>query len=132
MEKHGSESYLVLGEGLPKKSAGGHERTQSATVKDAAPPFASLRREPEGHHRGRHQSPLGARASLPQLLRRSCRPEVRIEFHRTCLKVGRTHLGPDQAGSNFGDSTDSYEGRTRHCQLPGQPAARERGGEINV
>jgi len=47
MERHGSESYFVLGEGLLDESAGGRVSALSATVA-AAPPFRFSRMGPRG------------------------------------------------------------------------------------
>ena len=48
MERHGSESYFVLGEGLLDESVGGRERTLAASVEAAAPPFRFSRMGPRG------------------------------------------------------------------------------------
>jgi Animal haem peroxidase len=48
MEGHGSESYFVIGEGLLTESAGGRDRTLSAAVEAAAPPFRFTRMGPRG------------------------------------------------------------------------------------
>ena len=47
MERHGSESYFVLGEGLLGESVGGREATLSERVEAAAPPFSVLADGPE-------------------------------------------------------------------------------------
>ena len=52
MERHGTESYFVVGEGLLTESRGGRERTLSAAVEAQAPPFRFSRMGPKG-------SPLG-------------------------------------------------------------------------
>jgi Animal haem peroxidase len=51
VEKHGSESYYVLGEGLLTESVGGRERTLSAATEDEAPPFRFTRMGPRGDER---------------------------------------------------------------------------------
>ena len=48
MEKHGSESYYVIGEGLLGESVGGRERTLARTVEAATPPFRFSRMGPSG------------------------------------------------------------------------------------
>jgi hypothetical protein len=48
VERHGSESYFVLGEGLLAESDGGRPRTLSAAVETAAPPFRFSRMGPRG------------------------------------------------------------------------------------
>jgi hypothetical protein len=58
VEKHGSESYFVIGEGLLSESAGGREAAPAALAvaarADAAPPFRFSRMGPNG--RGRQLS----------------------------------------------------------------------------
>jgi hypothetical protein len=51
MEKHGSESYFVLGEGLLTESVGGRERSLAAAVETQAPPFRFSRMGPIGIQR---------------------------------------------------------------------------------
>ncbi len=48
MERHGSESYFVLGEGLLAESVGGRERTLARAVEAEAPPFRFSRMGPKG------------------------------------------------------------------------------------
>jgi len=48
MERHGSESYFVLGEGLLTESVGGRARTLSRAVEAAVPPFRFSRLGPNG------------------------------------------------------------------------------------
>ena len=48
MEKHGSESYFVLGEGLLAETVGGRPRTLSATAEAQAPAFRFSRMGPSG------------------------------------------------------------------------------------
>ena len=60
MERHGSESYFVLGEGLLDESAGGRTSALSATVA-AAPPFRFSRLGPRGTGK---QLPEGNRKRL--------------------------------------------------------------------
>jgi hypothetical protein len=48
MEKHGSESYFILGEGLLTESVGGRERTLAPTEEELAPPFRFSRMGPRG------------------------------------------------------------------------------------
>jgi hypothetical protein len=54
VERHGSESYFVLGEGLLSESVGGRTASLAATVEEAAPPFRFSRMGPNG--RGRQLS----------------------------------------------------------------------------
>jgi Animal haem peroxidase len=51
VERHGSESYFVLGEGLLTESVGGRERTLAAAAEDQAPPFRFSRMGPSGFGR---------------------------------------------------------------------------------
>ena len=48
MERHGSESYFVVGEGLLGESVGGRARTLSAADEAAVPPFRFSRMGPSG------------------------------------------------------------------------------------
>jgi hypothetical protein len=48
VEKHGSESYYVIGEGLLGESVGGRERTLARTVEAEAPAFRFSRMGPGG------------------------------------------------------------------------------------
>jgi Animal haem peroxidase len=48
VEKHGSESYYVIGEGLLGESVGGRERTLAEADEAAAPPFRFSRIGPKG------------------------------------------------------------------------------------
>jgi hypothetical protein len=48
VEKHGSESYFVLGEGLLTESVGGRERTLAPADEDQVPPFRFSRMGPKG------------------------------------------------------------------------------------
>jgi hypothetical protein len=48
VEKHGSESYFVLGEGLLTESVGGRPRVLARTVEAATPPFRFSRMGPGG------------------------------------------------------------------------------------
>ncbi len=49
MEKHGSESYFVIGEGLLDDSVGGREpAVAAARTAQAAPPFRFSRMGPKG------------------------------------------------------------------------------------
>ena len=51
MERHGSESYFVVGEGLLGESVGGRERTLAPAAEAAAPPFRFSRMGPRGTQR---------------------------------------------------------------------------------
>lgn len=48
MDRHGSESYYVLGEGLLGEAAGGRDATLAAAVEAQAPPFRFSRMGPSG------------------------------------------------------------------------------------
>ena len=48
MERHGSESYFVIGEGLLGESVGGRERTLTAALEAQIPPFRFSRMGPKG------------------------------------------------------------------------------------
>jgi hypothetical protein len=53
VEKHGSESYFVVGEGLLSESSGGRDQPEVATIAAAAaaPPFRFSRLGPRGVNR---------------------------------------------------------------------------------
>jgi heme peroxidase len=51
MEKHGSESYFVLGEGLLGESVGGRDQPLARAVEAATPPFRFSRMGPSGASR---------------------------------------------------------------------------------
>jgi hypothetical protein len=51
VERHGSESYYVIGEGLLGESVGGREPTLARSVEAAAPPFRFSRMGPGGRDR---------------------------------------------------------------------------------
>lgn len=59
MERHGSESYYVLGKGLLTESVGGRARTLAAAFEGEAPPF-----------RFSWMGPRGARRQLSDSLRK--------------------------------------------------------------
>ena len=61
MERHGSESYFVVDEGLLTESVGGRTRTLAARVESEAPPFRFSRLGPNGSGR---QLPEGNRAKV--------------------------------------------------------------------
>jgi hypothetical protein len=48
VERHGSESYYVIGEGLLGEAVGGRERTLAAALEAEAPPFRFSRMGPSG------------------------------------------------------------------------------------
>jgi len=52
VERHGSESYFVLGEGLLAETVGGRDRALAASVEEAAPPFRFSRLGPRGDQLG--------------------------------------------------------------------------------
>jgi hypothetical protein len=51
VERHGSETYFVIGEGLLAESVGGRDRTLSAALEADAPPFRFTRMGPKGANR---------------------------------------------------------------------------------
>jgi hypothetical protein len=51
VDKHGSESYFVIGEGLLAESVGGRGRTLAPTAEDEAAPFRFSRMGPNGGRR---------------------------------------------------------------------------------
>jgi hypothetical protein len=51
VERHGSESYFVVGEGLLGESVGGRDRTLAAALEAATPPFRFSRMGPSGINR---------------------------------------------------------------------------------
>jgi Animal haem peroxidase len=48
MERHGSESYYVIGEGLLGETVGGRERTLAPAIEEATAPFRFTRMGPRG------------------------------------------------------------------------------------
>jgi hypothetical protein len=48
VERHGSESYFVIGEGLLSESVGGRERAFATVTADGVPPFRFSRMGPKG------------------------------------------------------------------------------------
>ena len=48
MERHGSESYFVLGEGMLGEALGGREETLTAEAEAAVPQFRFSRMGPKG------------------------------------------------------------------------------------
>jgi hypothetical protein len=58
MERHGSESYFVIGEGLLGETVGGRDRTLSAPAEAQVPPFRFSRMGPSGF---KHQVAEGTR-----------------------------------------------------------------------
>lgn len=65
MERHGSESYFVLGEGLLTESVGGRERTLAAVEEAQVPAFRFSRMGPKGTRR---QLSEAARRTLGQAM----------------------------------------------------------------
>jgi len=51
VDRHGSESYFVIGEGLLAESVGGRERTLARAAEAAVPPFRFSRMGPNGGQR---------------------------------------------------------------------------------
>jgi Animal haem peroxidase len=51
MERHGSETYFIFGEGLLGESVGGRSRTLAPTAEDQVPPFRFSRMGPRGSQR---------------------------------------------------------------------------------
>ncbi len=51
MDKHGSESFFIIGEGLLGETVGGRDRTLAARVEAEAPPFRFSRIGPSGINR---------------------------------------------------------------------------------
>ena len=58
MDRHGSESFFVLGEGLLGEAVGGRERTLARTVEASTPPFRFTRMGPSGSGRQLAESNL--------------------------------------------------------------------------
>jgi heme peroxidase len=65
MEKHGSESYFVIGEGLLGETVGGRDRTLAPTVEALVPPFRFSRMGPSGSG---HQLPEANRRRLGEAI----------------------------------------------------------------
>jgi hypothetical protein len=51
VERHGSESYYIIGEGLLGETVGGRERTLAAADEEVVPPFRFSRMGPKGTQR---------------------------------------------------------------------------------
>jgi Animal haem peroxidase len=82
VERHGSESYFVLGEGLLAESSGGRARPLAAAVEAAAPPFRFTRLGPKGRPLSDALLEKVARAMTPEGGRRTSR-----------IPAGYTYLG---------------------------------------
>ena len=65
MEKHGSESYFVIGEGLLGETVGGRARTLAAAEEALVPPFRFSRMGPSGSG---HQLPEANRRRLGEAI----------------------------------------------------------------
>jgi hypothetical protein len=65
MERHGSESYFVIGEGLLGESVGGRTRTLAAPAEALTPPFRFSRMGPNGSG---HQIGDGTREKLASVM----------------------------------------------------------------
>jgi hypothetical protein len=65
MERHGSESYYVVGEGLLGETVGGRDRTLAAAEEALVPPFRFSRMGPSGSG---HQLPEPNRRRLSQAI----------------------------------------------------------------
>jgi hypothetical protein len=65
MDKHGSESYFVVGEGLLGETVGGRDRTIAARAEAVTPPFRFSRMGPTGINR---QLGEGARRRLAEAM----------------------------------------------------------------
>ena len=65
MERHGSESYYVIGEGLVGETVGGRERTLAAGEEALVPPFRFSRMGPSGSG---HQLPEANRRRLSEAM----------------------------------------------------------------
>jgi hypothetical protein len=65
MERHGSESYFVIGEGLLGETVGGRDRTLAPTVEAQVPPFRFSRMGPSGSG---HQLPEANRRRLAEAI----------------------------------------------------------------
>ena len=52
MDKHGSETYVILGEGLVGESGGGRDAAARTALEAAAPPFRFRRVGPKGDQLG--------------------------------------------------------------------------------
>jgi Animal haem peroxidase len=65
MEKHGSESYFVIGEGLLGETVGGRDRTLAAAEEALVPPFRFSRMGPSGSG---HQLPEANRRRLGEAI----------------------------------------------------------------
>ncbi|HEX5936675.1 MAG TPA: heme peroxidase family protein [Actinomycetota bacterium] len=68
MNRHGSESYFVIGEGLLGESVGGRDRTLAAPVEAETAPFRFSRMGPSGIN---HQLPDGTLTRLAQAVGRT-------------------------------------------------------------
>jgi Animal haem peroxidase len=101
MERHGSESYYVIGEGLLGETVGGREATLAPAVEEATPPFRFSRMGPRGT--GRQLGP----ATLERLANAMIEagPESQIPAGFTYLGQFVDHdLTFDRTSVTFGDN----------------------------
>src|SRR5215211_3937297 len=106
-ERHGSESYYVIGEGLLGESAGGRELTLARTVEAEAPPFRFSR-----------MGPVGGRRQLPDATLRKLGNAMAVGGGGgSQIPAGFTYLGQfidhdltfDKMSVTFGDSVSPAE-----------------------
>jgi hypothetical protein len=82
VERHGSESYFVLGEGLLTESVGGRERTLAAAAERRAPAFRFSR-----------MGPSGVQRQLGESIRRKIGDAMAEGGGRSRVPAGFTYLG---------------------------------------
>jgi hypothetical protein len=107
MNRHGSESYFVIGEGLLGESVGGRDRTLAATVEAETAPFRFSRMGPSGIG---HQLSDGARARLAQAMGSGGGGDSKIPAGFTYLGQFVDHdLSFDKTAVTLGDNVSATE-----------------------
>jgi Animal haem peroxidase len=107
MNRHGSESYFVIGEGLLGESVGGRERTLAATLEAETAPFRFSRMGPSGIN---HQLSDGALARLAQAVGAGGGAESKIPAGFTYLGQFVDHdLSFDKTAVMLGENVSATE-----------------------
>jgi hypothetical protein len=107
MNRHGSESYFVIGEGLLGESVGGRDRTLAAPVEAATAPFRFSRMGPSGIN---HQLSDGLLARLAQAVGAGGGGESKIPAGFTYLGQFVDHdLSFDKTAVMLGENVSATE-----------------------
>ena len=118
MNRHGSESYFVIGEGLLGESVGGRDRTLAAPLEAVTAPFRFSRMGPSGIG---HQLPDGARARLAEAMGSGGGGDSKIPAGFTYLGQFVDHdLSFDRTAVTLGDNvspTDLLQARSPSLDL---------------